>query len=866
MIEQRDKTSTPTPAELATPGQHWAVRAGCVHLFLARVNPQGETLARHPLCQIDADEVLFSVHGAVPAGWAVVAQGMTETRLERVAQKDVSHEHAAVWLAKLRATVGLEESAEEFAWEGMPAAQREIFAAAAELQQQRESAERARIAKRRVENQRHINDSFRRLSSTLVSERKRFDFNPDVDDALFAACEALGREAGISFTPPVEMLRQLPMRDPLAAIARASSVRTRKVALSERIWSAAEQPFLARREADGAPLAFLPNGRRGYNVFDPATRTTVKVTEAMVRSLEPFGTVFYRPFPARKLGVRDVVTFGLKGSARDMWVLVLTGSLAGLLGTVAPLVTSNIFDHMIPTAERGKLLLSCIFLITAAIAAILFQLVQSFAVLRIEGRMESSLQAALWDRILNLPVPFFRHYSAGDLATRGMAISEMRRVLSSAALSSIFAAVFSVFSYALLFYFSVQLALVATALTALALGITAVCGHLYVRTQREIFNIEGKIAGTLLEAVQGIAKFRIAGAEDRAFVNWAAAFAKQKIAASRTARLNLVLRVFSAIFPLFGAICIFFVMERQSTMALSTGNFLAFVLAYGQFTGAVMVCATNFLPMLNVVPLYERARPILEAVPETSGLKAASRELMGQVEMSQVAFRYTPGGPLILNGISCEIQPGEFVAFVGTSGAGKSTLLRLLLGFEKPETGTIYFDGQELQNLDIQSVRQKMGVVLQNATLFSGDIYSNIIGSSPYSMDEAWEAAKLAGCDAEIRALPMGMHTALGEGGRGLSGGQRQRIMIARALVGKPRILIFDEATSALDNHTQALVSRSLEQLDVTRIVIAHRLSTIVHADRIFVMDGGRIVQTGTYDELMQQPGLFAALVARQVI
>jgi NHLM bacteriocin system ABC transporter ATP-binding protein len=505
-------------------------------------------------------------------------------------------------------------------------------------------------------------------------------------------------------------------------------------------------------------------------------------------------------------------------------------------------------------------------LITAAIAAILFRLVQSFAVLRMTGRMESSLQAAIWDRILNLPVPFFRRYSAGDLATRGMAISEMRRVLSSAALSSIFTAVFSVFSFALLFYFSVQLALVATALTALALGITGICGFLYVRYQREIFNIQGSIASTLLEGVQGIAKFRIAGAEDRAFVNWATAFAKQKIAATKTARLNIVLRVFNAVFPLFGAICIFFVMEQQSAMALSTGNFLAFVLAYGQFTGAVMACATSVLPVLNVTPLYDRARPILEALPEVDRQKTASRELAGRVEMSQLAFRYAPANPLILNGITCEIQPGEFVAFVGTSGAGKSTLLRLLLGFEKPETGSIYFDGQELQNLDVQSVRQQMGVVLQNATLFSGDIYSNIVGSSPYSMDEAWAAAKLAGCDAEIRALPMGMHTALGEGGRGLSGGQRQRIMIARALVGRPRILIFDEATSALDNHTQALVSRSLESLEVTRIVIAHRLSTIVNADRIFVMDGGRIVQTGMYDELMQQPGLFASLAARQVI
>ncbi|HXB62150.1 MAG TPA: NHLP bacteriocin export ABC transporter permease/ATPase subunit [Acidobacteriaceae bacterium] len=868
LTEQNNKTaSTPQLAtSLTTPGAVWVVRAGSVHLFLARVNAEGETLARHPFCRVDAEEVLFSLHGAAPAGWSVVAQATAETQVERLAQHENLSEHMPRWLAKLRHAAGLDEDVTGIAAERLQETQQKILVAAIELQRQKDEAERARIAKRHAEDQRHIDESFRRLASTLVSERKRFDFNPDVDDQLFAACEALGRDAGIHFTPPVEMLRHLPMRDPLAAIARASSVRYRKVALSARIWSVAEQPFLARRDADGAPLAFLPNARRGYNVFDPATRTATRVTEEIVQSLEPFGTIFYRPFPARRLGVRDVLTFGLRGSARDLWVLALMGSLAGLLGTVAPLLTSNIFDYMIPMAEHAKLLLACMFLVTAAIAAIFFRLVQSFAVLRMEGRMESSLQAAIWDRILNLPVPFFRQYSAGDLATRGMAISEMRRVLSSATLSSIFTAAFSIFSYALLFYFSVQLALLATALTALALLLTAGCGFLYVRYQREIFNIQGTIAGTLLAGVQGIAKFRIAGAEDRAFVNWATAFAKQKIATARTARLNLVLRVFHAVFPLFGAICIFYVMEQQKMMALSTGNFLAFILAYGQFTGAVMACATSVLPVLNVVPLYDRARPILEAVPETAHQKAASPELTGRVELNQVAFRYAPENALILNGITCEIHPGEFVAFVGTSGAGKSTLLRLLLGFERPETGSIYYDGQELQNLDIQSVRQQMGVVLQNATLFSGDIYSNIVGSSPYSMDEAWEAAKLAGCDAEIRALPMGMHTALGEGGMGLSGGQRQRIMIARALVGRPKIVIFDEATSALDNHAQALVSRSLEQLDVTRIVIAHRLSTIVNADKIFVMDGGRIVQTGTYDELMQQRGLFASLAARQVI
>jgi len=878
MMEERDNSphemrslTALLQAELAVPRQMWRVRGGRLHLFLARVGAGHETQARHLICELEADEVVFSLDGAAPAGWCILARGTAETQLGRIAEQtpEWMRDAAADWLRRLReaANIAAEDvPAQEFGWQRMHAEQRLILAAMVEAQSRQEQAEYARMAKRHNEEQRQMDDAFRRLSSTLVPERKRFEFHAEVDDALFTACEALGKYEGIHFTPPMEMLRNLPMRDPLGAIARASAVRTRRVALTGRIWSAAEQPFLARREADGAYFACLPDGRRGYRIFDPVTRTLMPVTDERVQSLESFGTIFYRPFPARAMRLRDVLRFGLHGSKRDLRVILLTGTIAGLLGVVAPLLTSEIFDHMIPTAQHAKLLMACLFLVTSAVATILFRLVQSFAVLRMQGRMESSVQAALWDRILDLPMAFFRRSSAADLASRGMAISAMRRALSSEAVSSVLTLIFSFFSYALLFYFSVPLALLATALTVLAFAITVSCYWLYVRYQRAIFDLEGRIAGVVLQSVQGIAKFRIAGSEDRAFVQWAVAFAKQKSMFTRTARLNLILRVFNAVFPLLGMMCIFFVMERQSVAAMSTGSFLAFILAYAQFTGAVMACTENLLPLLNVVPLYERARPILQALPEVDRRRTASRELTGRVEVNQVSFRYVQENPLILNGISCEIEPGAFVAFVGASGAGKSTLLRLLLGFEKPSSGAIYMDGQELQTLDIQSVREQMGVVLQNATLFSGDIYSNIVGSTPYGMDEAWEAAKLAGCDAEIRALPMGMHTALGEGGKGLSGGQRQRIMIARALVGKPRILIFDEATSALDNQTQALVSRSLEQLNVTRIVIAHRLSTIVHADKIFVMDGGRIVQQGTYDELMQQPGVFASLVARQVI
>jgi len=306
-------------------------------------------------------------------------------------------------------------------------------------------------------------------------------------------------------------------------------------------------------------------------------------------------------------------------------------------------------------------------------------------------------------------------------------------------------------------------------------------------------------------------------------------------------------------------------MSKPDATPLSTGKFLAFNAAYGQFASNMLQLTSVFVSILTIVPVYERAKPILNALPEVDPSKTDPGELTGNIEISHVSFRYSEDRPLVLKDVSASIRSGEFVAFVGPSGSGKSTLFRLLLGFETPESGAIYFDGQDLAGLDVQNFRQQMGVVLQNASLFSGDIYTNIACSAPATIDEAWEAARLAGFEKDLKAMPMGMHTVIGDGGTGLSGGQRQRLMVARAVVGKPRILLFDEATSALDNQTQEIVSRSLEEMKATRIVIAHRLSTIINADKIFVIENGRMVQSGTYKELIQQEGLFAQLAKRQL-
>jgi ABC-type bacteriocin/lantibiotic exporter with double-glycine peptidase domain len=240
--------------------------------------------------------------------------------------------------------------------------------------------------------------------------------------------------------------------------------------------------------------------------------------------------------------------------------------------------------------------------------------------------------------------------------------------------------------------------------------------------------------------------------------------------------------------------------------------------------------------------------------------------LKGAIELSHVSFNYQKDGPLVLDDVDFRIEADEFVAIVGPSGSGKSTLLRILLGFEMATEGGVFFDGQSLTTLDIRAVRQQIGVVLQHSRLMAGDIFTNIVGNTGRNQDDAWRAARQAALAKDIEAMPMGMHTVIAQGGGTLSGGQRQRLLIARALAAEPRIVFFDEATSALDNLTQAQVSESLESLRVTRVVIAHRLSTIRHADKIVVLERGRIVQMGRFEELMNVAGTFRELARRQTI
>ena len=298
---------------------------------------------------------------------------------------------------------------------------------------------------------------------------------------------------------------------------------------------------------------------------------------------------------------------------------------------------------------------------------------------------------------------------------------------------------------------------------------------------------------------------------------------------------------------------------------MTPSDYIAFFSAYGLVLGAFMSLAGVVQASAQIGPYLDMMKPVLEAEPEIAEDKEIITSISGRIEMNDVSFRYSEETPFVIDGMNLKVRAGEYVAIVGKSGCGKSTLVRLLLGFEKPERGAIYYDGKDMAGLDLRSLRRRIGAVTQDGSLFAEDVYSNITISAPHlTVDDAWEAAEIAGIADDIRAMPMGMKTMISEGSGGVSGGQKQRLMIARAVAPKPRVLILDEATSALDNRTQKQVSEALDALACTRIVIAHRLSTIKNCDRILYLEGGRIVEDGTYDELIAAGGLFAELVERQ--
>jgi len=733
-----------------------------------------------------------------------------------------------------------------------------------------ELRDRERLERKVEIDRASLRGAYARLASVLEPQGLIDPGLEETQDPLLAACRLVGQARGITIRSRPEGHDGPRQSDTLARICAASRIRYRRVLLRDDWWRRDNGPLVAFRFLDAEqkvrrPVALLPTSPRSYEIVDPVERTRTPVDAASAEGLAGDSYMFYPPLPERRVTWRDLVRIAFQGSRDDLLTLLLMGIGGGVLSLMIPILTGQVFGNVIPGADRGQLLQITLALIVSSCAAAVFQVTRSIAVLRLGGRMDGTLQTAVWDRMLSLPASFFRRFTVGDLANRSMGINSIREMLTGNVLTSVLAAVFSVFSFALLFYYSWLLALIASALVMALAGVTAVLLWLQLRHQRELLRLQGKIASLLFGLINGIAKLRVAGAEARAYARWAEGFAEQRrrtLSAQRVANAQIA---FNAVYGVLTSLTLFAVVGSLTPEDLPLGRFLAFSAAFGQFLAAVLSMVSAVSSVLATVPVYERLVPILDTVPEADESKAEPGELAGEIEFSHVSFRYQEDGPTILEDVSFRAAPGEFIALVGPSGAGKSTCLRLILGFEKPTSGSIYFDGQDLAGLAVQSVRRQIGVVLQTGRPMAGSIFSNIVGSANLGIEDAWEAARMAGLEEDIKAMPMGMHTVVSEGAETFSGGQKQRLLIARAIVHRPRILLFDEATSALDNRTQEIVSRSLERLKATRIVIAHRLSTIVNADRIYVMEAGRVVEVGTYEELARGGGTFSRLVERQI-
>jgi NHLM bacteriocin system ABC transporter ATP-binding protein len=750
-------------------------------------------------------------------------------------------------------------------WEALDHFHRCAMACIGDVLKRSAEDDRSQLVRRAQLTTSQAHELFGRLSSVIVRRSDDIEAAVDSSDALLAACRAVAEEIRM---PVVRPSSRSPERETFAdvvEIARASRIRVRRILLRGSWWKQDAGPLLTWRGDTRRPVALVRVSGR-YLMIEPHTATRRPIDASLALELGPEAATFYPTLPSSSLTLRDLLGFAIGFARGNLARIVAAVAMMGLLSLVMPLIVHALVDSVIPRTEIDQLVFCALALAVTAIAVAGVQMVESSAMLRLEGLIDWRLQAAVIDRVLRLPASLFRAYTVGDLVDRALGIDAVRRILTGQTLRSLMAGVFCWFSILLMVVYDSGLALLALALTfiraALIIGASAL--RLYHETRQ--FNLQGRVEGLVLQLLAGIGKLRIAAATVRALAVWSKLFAAQKRHFIASQRVANALASFEIAYPTIATMILFAFASGGSGLTSDLGAFLAFMAAFGQAMASIGTWANGMSASLVALPHIARLRPLISTAAEISDDRKPPGDLTGAIELARVTFRYMAGGPPVIDNLSLRIAPGEYVAIVGPSGSGKSSLFRLLLGFEEPESGAVFFDGKGLDTLDVSAVRRQLGVVLQNGKLATGSLYDNICGGIPLPVEQAWEAARLAGLDADIEQMPMGMHTLIAEGVSTLSGGQRQRLMIARAIARRPRILLFDEATSSLDNHSQAIVGNALGALNVTRIAIAHRLSTVRDADRIIVLVEGRIVQSGTFAELNEAEGVFADFARRQLL
>ena len=714
----------------------------------------------------------------------------------------------------------------------------------------------------------------RRLAET-VARTKLFNVydhplgsDVQVDDTVLAdALTIIGRYQGIEFSVP-KKTGTMETTVSLSDIVDASSIRARKVRLDpdSKWWRSDSTAMLAFRSSDEQPVVLVPGLFGRYKQIDPVSGQSQPVSRERAEELKDEAWMFYCGLPPGPLEPSDLSQVALNGSGSELIQLVIGGFISGLLKLVPAFALGFVANHISGNGSTDALYVVAFTLAGFALLGAIFHFWQNTVMMRFEGRSASRLEAAFWDRLMRLPSAVLNRHPSGDLAMSGMTFQNLRDGLQGVGAYSLLSVVFLLPVFAVIFFYDAVLGTTALVFSLIALATTLYLGMCQIAPNARMIGAVRRVAGLLFEIIGGITQLRVENAEGSAFARWAYDYREQKQAEYRLGQFEGHARALGAALPYIATGVLLFVVAARGEQVLPVGDFLVVFSVFILFQHAIARFGQTFGAVATMLPAMDQMRPLLSAEIETSGEGEPVDSLRGEILFDRVSFRYDEDGPLILNDVTIRARPGEFIAIAGESGAGKSTLFKLALGLDRPTGGAVYFDGRDLRHLNLKQLRRRIGAVPQSVRLVPQDLWDNIVAHHDEpSTEQVWESARSANMEKEIKAMPMGLMTMVGSSGSVLSGGEGQRIAIARSLLGNPRVMLFDEATNWLDNESQSEVMKNLARLTTTRLVIAHRLSTLEQADRIYVMESGKVVQVGSFDELMEVEGVFKELVRRQI-
>lgn len=686
-------------------------------------------------------------------------------------------------------------------------------------------------------------------------------------NSLYDAMSFLCSYNRISISPHENIIAACGSHYTINDIARLSGFVCRKIKLDSNFMHSETVPVLCYFQDKEYPVVCFRSYKKTLLYLDPVTDCIQKMTLQDSYMLEPFAYTIHTPLNGANISMKEITKYIFRSlSFRDIFTMLIGMLLATLVNIGFTKLHEILYDIIIPQGDHEAMIGLGFLLIACILGASCFSITQYFATFRLNNRCKYTLQAAIYDRLFHMPESFFHKYKCADLAYRTSTLADSYIGLFHNTLQLLLTICFSTVYFIQMHSYSSFLCVLGMFFVMIQLFLTLVTGYITRKYQQKKIILTGNLRSFLFQVFSGIITLRTHGVEDDSLEEYMNKYTQLTHTELKHSYIQLIS---SATMILLNGctICAFYYTITHNNLFLSIGGFLAFTSIFTTFSMSMNQVATNALSIFSMLPMLKHSMDLLTFPPERANQGIIPTSLKGNITITNINFGYNYNEDYILKNINLQIHAGEYIGIVGTSGCGKSTLLRLILGFEKPNIGKIYYDGIDLDKLNKPELRRKMGIVLQDNSVFSGTILQNLQIACPHATeDEIWKALEMAELKNDIARMPLGLHTIISEQAQTISIGQKQRIMIARAILNNPQIYLFDEATSALDNITQERICSNLSKIHATRITIAHRLSTVIHCDRIIVMEQGKIVEVGNYQQLMDNKSYFYRLVQHQTL